>query len=227
MTEVTDNEITVPEANTDERRLSDVLYDMLVDVTKADGKYEKQREAIKEGKATISGTLLALAKDARDVDTFLAECAVAEQRYKDKKKVDKLAKCWTQPKSNIKACHKLHLAFPECAIDGHETESTLRKSLNEARGKMKKLAVTDAVRKATTSVQVKTIVQEAEEAHALVGALLDDIKADLHQAIMEVEAGGTGDDIALLKECLLGVTADIKSILGNEETTDTPMAAAA
>lgn len=110
------------------------------DVIKDAVKLERHIE--KKG-GSISNTLLQLARPWQAKDTigkpsvensgkFLTACKVAEDYIKSDSarslKVEKLPRCWTQAKSNIKAAIEFGIDLGQ-----YNTESALRKAVNEAR----------------------------------------------------------------------------------------------
>jgi hypothetical protein len=112
----------------------DSFYAALVETARLQQLINKGQQAINDRKASISQTLMELAKDECDGDKeeFLKRCASAEVSYKASGKSKQLPKQWTQAKSNIKGAMELDLD-----LKLYTTESSLRKDAGEKRKEIK------------------------------------------------------------------------------------------
>jgi hypothetical protein len=119
---------------------TDTLRSLILDSVTA-------QKAIDKKEGTVSDKLLKLAKPYQDsttignyseesADKFISDCKDQESFIRSKeargKQVDKLPRCWTQAKSNIKAAliHGIDLSK-------YESESALRKAVTKARSARK------------------------------------------------------------------------------------------
>lgn len=112
----------------------DSFYAALVETARLQALINKGQQAINDRKASISQTLMELAKDEceGDKEEFLKRCATAEVAYKASGKSKQLPKQWTQAKSNIKGAMEL-----DFDLKLYTTESSLRKEVGEKRKAIK------------------------------------------------------------------------------------------
>lgn len=106
----------------------DSFYEALMNSKRTQGVIDRAMAKVEEAKATISGTLFALAKDEcqNSLQNFASRCEQAELKYKERTKGANLPKQWTQAKSNIKAALKAELKLTD-----YDTESKMRAALNK------------------------------------------------------------------------------------------------
>lgn len=125
-------------------------------------------EKVKERKEEISGQLFQLAKECNTVDEFDQRCAYAEGVFKSKhKKGTKIPKHWTQVKSNIKAAMR-----KDIDLNDHETESSMRKALNEARK-------AERAESSEDTSERKDSISALDLQVATIRAMLDELPEDL------------------------------------------------
>lgn len=112
----------------------DSFYAALVETARLQVLINKGQQAINDRKASISQTLMELAKDEceGDKEEFLKRCATAEVAYKASGKSKTLPKQWTQAKSNIKGAMEL-----DFDLKLYTTESSLRKDVGAKRKEIK------------------------------------------------------------------------------------------
>lgn len=141
----------------------DSFYSALVETARLQNLINKGQQAINDRKASISQTLMELAKDEcnGDKQEFLKRCATAEVLYKASGKAKQLPKQWTQAKSNIKGAMEL-----DFDLQLYTTESSLRKEVGEKRKAIKAAKAEAAKLESATWADV-TSAQVADLLHTL------------------------------------------------------------
>lgn len=109
---------------------NDSFFVALKDTVRLQRLIDDGEKKVQERKSAISGGLFTLAKEecAGSVQNFLSRCENAESRYKESTKGAKIPKQWSQAKSNIKAALNEGID-----LHAHETESSMRKAMLDAR----------------------------------------------------------------------------------------------
>ena len=116
------------------------MRDVILEASQATQGIEDHKKGIQNLTSSVSNHLLTCAKGIGSSDVegedksslFMAACTVQESFIKSdeagKDKLDKLPRCWINPKSNIKAAIDLGVD-----LDKYLTESDLRKDLTKLR----------------------------------------------------------------------------------------------
>jgi len=110
------------------------LRDVIIEAIHAQTDIDTANELVQESTSSVSNHLLVVAKNFHDAGKFIEACKVQEDFIKSKEagknQADKLPRCWTNAKSNIKRA--LELGFD---LSEYKTESELRKAVTEKRQK--------------------------------------------------------------------------------------------
>jgi hypothetical protein len=183
------------------------MRSLVLDAVKAQNKVDK-------AVTPVSDKMLSLAKGYQDsktvgkyndaaADSFISACSEQESFIRSKEakssQVDKLPRCWTQAKSNIKAAliHGLNLK-------DYTSESALRKDVIKARAAMRK---PDAVKSACKALTDALTEMPEEKALEILAKFDADVQAVL-QAIVPKEPQKPVDP----------VTAEIKKFMSKDIT---------
>ena len=150
-------------------------------------------------RGSVSDHLLTVAKTIKGIEPFLEKCKLAEEFIRSGKakanqlgEKDSLPRCWTQAKSNIKKALEAGINIKQ-----YDTESALRKKLND-------------VRKGVKKAQDSAIAIDSEESGAFEDAALQDEVKKLMVLIHQVaEAGGINEAI----EAVHKAGEDVSAIL--------------
>lgn len=132
-----------------------------------------------------------------DVEMFLTACKQEENYIKSDaagaNKVDRIPRCWTQAKSNIKAAAEFDISPAD-----HKTEASMRKALNEAR----KAAKDDAIAQEAAGIEdTKLVVRSVDnEIKGVLAAL-----ADVYDALDDDKALSMKQDLVKLHAKYKGV----------------------
>ena len=108
------------------------MRDVLIEAVQVETSIEDLRTEVKNLSGGVSQHLLKVAQGFTTAKAFLSACEIDEAWIKSDdayaNKVDKLPRCWTQAKSNIKAAFKHGLD-----LSSYEKEFDMRKDLNDKR----------------------------------------------------------------------------------------------
>lgn len=188
---------------------SDTMHSLIIEAVKVQRGVDKKV-------STVSNSLLDVAKayqerktignvNESNSDKFLAGCDTEETFIKSKEaghqQVDKLPRCWTQAKSNIKAAINYGIDLKD-----YTSESALRKAVAKVRAG---LAGKDPFNE--TMKALKKDLEALPPAKALI--ILQDVVLEVHEAIKEALAevlpvepakpkliGDMADEIAALEK---------------------------
>lgn len=112
------------------------MRDVLIEAVQVETSIEDLRAEVKNLAGGVSEHLLTVAKGFRNVTAFLSACEIDERWIKSDEagtnKVDKLPRCWTQAKSNIKQAFKFNMD-----LSSYKNEFNMRTDLNKKREEAK------------------------------------------------------------------------------------------
>ena len=105
---------------------------VIKEAVEVESSIEGLREQAKELNGGVSQHLLQVAQGFKGAKSFVSACEVQEAWIKSeeagKHKVDKLPRCWSQAKSNIKAAFNFKMD-----LGSYKTEHSMRNDLNDKR----------------------------------------------------------------------------------------------